>query len=72
MSTCILKFVTFLASLSQSCHKIAIFCVYCKRGNIRGALIFVNFVQNSASANSKTRKNSAIFCMHILENVGVV
>ena len=27
----------------------------CKRGNIRGTLIFANFAQNSASANSKTR-----------------
>ena len=31
---------------------------YCKRGNIRGALIFANFAQNSASANSKTHKNN--------------
>ena len=27
---------------------------YCKRGNIRGALIFA---ENSSSANSKTREN---------------
>ena len=26
-------------------------------GNIRGAYIFANFEQNSASANSKTREN---------------
>ena len=32
-------------------------CNYCKSGNIRGALIFANFAQNSASANSKTREN---------------
>ena len=30
---------------------------YCKSGNIRGTLIFANFAQNSASANSKTREN---------------
>ena len=28
---------------------------YCKSGNIHGTLIFVNFAQNSASANSKSR-----------------
>ena len=30
---------------------------YCKSGSIRGTLIFADFVQNSASANSKTREN---------------
>ena len=30
---------------------------YCKSGNIRSALIFTNFAQNSASANSKPHEN---------------
>ena len=30
---------------------------YCKRGNIRGALIFADFAENSSRANSKTREN---------------
>ena len=36
---------------------VAIQVWYCKSHNIRSAFIFVNFAQNSASANSKTRKN---------------
>ena len=39
---------------------------YCKRGNICGTLIFANFEQNSASANSKTRENiSDILYAHL-------
>ena len=45
---------------------------YCKRGNIRGALIFVNFAQNSASANSKTHKNICNILYAHFGQVGVV
>ena len=46
--------------------------LYCKRGNIRGTLIFANFAQNSASANSKTRENICDIMYAHLGHVGVV
>ena len=45
---------------------------YCKSGNIRGALIFANFAQNSASANSKTRENICNILYAHFGHVGVV
>ena len=45
---------------------------YCKRGNICGTLIFTNFAQNSASANSKTRENICDILYAHLGHVGVV
>ena len=45
---------------------------YCKIGNIRGTLIFVNFAQNSASANSKTRENICDSLYAHIWHVGVV
>ena len=46
--------------------------VYCKRGNIHGTLIFANFAQNSASANSETRENICDILYAHLGHVGVV
>ena len=46
--------------------------IYCKRGNIRGTLIFVNFAQISASANSKTLENICDTLYAHLGHVGVV
>ena len=46
--------------------------IYCKSGNIRGTLIFVNFTQNSASANSKTRENICDILYAHFGHVGVV
>ena len=37
---------------------------YCKRWNIRGTLIFADFTQLPAIANSKTRKNISIICAY--------
>ena len=45
---------------------------YCKSGNIRGTLIFADFAQNSASANSKTRKNICDILYEQFGHVGVV
>ena len=45
---------------------------YCKSWNIRGTLIFANFAQNSASANSKTRKNICNILYAHFGHVGVV
>ena len=45
---------------------------YCKCGNIRGALIFCEFAQNSASANSKIRENICDILYAHLGHVGVV
>ena len=45
---------------------------YCKRGNIRGALIFANFAQNSASANSKAHENICNILYAHFGHVGVV
>ena len=47
-------------------------CKYCKRGNIRGTLIFANFTQNSASANSKTHENICNILYAHLGHVGLV
>ena len=44
----------------------------CKCGNIRGALIFANFAQISASANSKTRENICDILYAHFGQVGVV
>ena len=44
----------FYAHLIGSCAQKKVISKYCKRGNIRGALIFA---ENSSSANSKTREN---------------
>ena len=38
--------------------------IYCKSGNICGALIFANFAQNSASMNSKTHQKCDILYAH--------
>ena len=43
-----------------------------KSGNIRGTLIFANFAQNSASANSKTRENICDSLYAHFGHVGVV
>ena len=45
---------------------------YCKSGNIRGTLIFANFAQNSASANSKTRENICDILHAHFGHVGVI
>ena len=57
-----------MCSIQRACE----LSMYCKRGNIRGTLIFANFAQNSASANSKTRKNICDILYAHLEHVGVV
>ena len=44
---------------------------YCKR-NIRGTLIFADFAQNSASANSKTCENICDILYAHFGHVGVV
>ena len=45
---------------------------YCKSENIRGTLIFANFTQNSASANSKTCENICDILYAHFGHVGVV
>ena len=39
---------------------------YCKRGNIRGTLIFADFAVFQQARIQKPAKIFAIFCMHIL------
>ena len=41
--------------------------VYCKRGNIRGTLIFTDFAVFQQARIEKPAKIFAIFCMHILD-----
>ena len=40
---------------------------YCKRGNIRGTLIFADFAVFQQARIQKPAKIFAIFCMHILD-----
>ena len=41
--------------------------IYCKRGNIRGTLIFADFAVFQQARIQKPAKIFAIFCMHILD-----
>ena len=54
------------------CVCVNVLMLYCKSGIIRGALIFANFTQNSASANSKTRTNICDILYAHFGHVGAV
>ena len=62
----------FILSCFYFLFFLLLFYSYCKRGNIRGTLIFADFAQNSASANSKTSENICDILYAHLGHIGVV
>ena len=55
--------IYFLQENKELHHKMG----YCKRGNIRGTLIFADFAVFQQARIQKPAKIFAIFCIHILD-----